>query len=124
MRLDHNLIMTTNLGACDTFLVDIVGLERGERPPFPFPGAWYYSEGKAIAHVAESQRVKAGAGPIDHLALSGANYDDLMQRVRSNNVRFHETDVPLSGERQIFIEGPDGLVIEMTFPLGTGPSLS
>lgn len=59
-----------------------------------------------------------GSGSIAHLALEGANYDGLIEALNKNGVRYGENDVPVSGERQVFISGPDGLNVEMLFQLG------
>ena len=45
--LDHFNIRTRKLDETVRFYEDILGLEKGARPNFAFPGAWMYSEGKA-----------------------------------------------------------------------------
>src|SRR5690348_18488124 len=54
--LDHFNIRTRNLSDTVRFYEDILGLEKGPRPNFAFPGAWMYSEGKAVVR-SEERRV-------------------------------------------------------------------
>ena len=49
--LDHCSIRTTKLQETRDFFVDILGLEDGERPDFPFPGSWLYTDSTAVIHL-------------------------------------------------------------------------
>ncbi len=49
--LDHFNIRTRKLADTVRFYEDILGLEKGARPNFAFPGAWMYSEGKPVVHL-------------------------------------------------------------------------
>ena len=119
MKLNHVLVRASDLDATNRFFSEIIGLDKGERPPFPFKGAWFYSEGSPLVHVAEDHEANLGTGgPMAHLAFEGANYDTLIRRLKTAQTQYSEKDVPLSGERQIFVCGPDGLTVEMLFPLG------
>ena len=51
--LDHFNIRTRNLADTIRFYEDVLGLENGERPNFSFPGAWMYSEGRAVVHLVD-----------------------------------------------------------------------
>lgn len=117
MRLDHALILTTDLAAMTEFLTNAIGLEQGSRPAFSFQGAWFYSENLPLIHVAQSSNFINDGGPIDHVALKGANYQKLIKRLNKQGVQFEVQRVPGPGERQVFVSGPDGLRVEMLFPL-------
>ena len=54
--LDHFNIRTRKLADTVRFYEDVLGLEKGARPNFAFPGAWMYSEGKAVVHLVEFPR--------------------------------------------------------------------
>ena len=41
--LDHFNIRTRKLADTVRFYEDVLGLEKGDRPNFAFPGAWMYS---------------------------------------------------------------------------------
>ena len=117
MKLNHILVLTTDLAAMEHFWMQLIGLRLGKRPPFPFKGLWLYSEDKPLVHVAEQHRAAFENGSIAHVALEGADYEGLRSRLDQYHHPFTEKEVPLSGDRQIFIAGPDGLTVEMMFPL-------
>jgi len=117
MKLNHILVLTTDLVAMEIFWTRLIGLQLGERPPFPFKGLWLYSEDKPLVHVAEQHRAAFGNGSIAHVALEGADYAGLLAHLDQYHHPYTEKEVPLSGDRQVFITGPDRLTVEMMFPL-------
>lgn len=119
MKLNHVLVHTTNLSTMTQFWTDVIGLQRGPRPPFPFRGAWMYSDDQPLVHIAEDRNSGTDRGPIAHVAIEGGNYKSLMTALNQQEVDYVEKDVPLPGERQVFVAGPDELTVEMLFPLGT-----
>lgn len=118
MRINHVLVRTSDLEVMNRFLVEIIGLEPGKRPPFPFPGSWFYSEGTPLVHVMLERSAGDADGAVDHVALEGADYDTLITTLNMHDIHYVERDVPQSGEHQVFIFGPDGLKVEMMFPAG------
>lgn len=117
MKLNHILVLTTDLAAMEHFWTQLIGLRSGERPPFPFKGLWLYSEGRPLVHIAEQHHAAFGNGSIAHVALEGADYEALVTRLDQQQYHYTEKEVPLSGDRQVFIAGPDGLTVEMLFAL-------
>ena len=124
MKLNHVLVLTTNLKAMECFWTKLIGLQVGERPPFPFNGLWIYSDDRPLIHIAEQDTSAFANGAIAHVALEGANYKALLERLGNNTYVYTEKVVPLSGERQVFIVGPDGLTVEMLFPLNEHQELT
>ena len=118
MKLNHVLVRTTDLDAMHRFWTAVIGLEQTTRPPFPFRGEWFGIDGTPFVHVVEDRSVNSSAGPIAHVALEGADYASLIRSLKQHDVHYQEKDVPLSGERQVFVAGPDGLLVEMLFPMG------
>jgi catechol 2,3-dioxygenase-like lactoylglutathione lyase family enzyme len=128
MHLDHILLTANDVSAMRDFLVGVLGLDDGFRPPFSFPGHWLYSDARPFIHLAprsqnEGQSAYLGAnrpsgtgGPVDHIALAGGDLAIMRSQLTGKQVRFAERRVPESGEIQIFIEGPEGLRIELLFP--------
>ena len=119
MQINHVLVLTNDLEAMTYFWTELIGLEIGERPPFPFDGVWIYDDNKPLIHIAEQPVESLSHGPIAHVAIEGANYAKLMARLNQHTHNYIEKDVPLTGERQVFISGPNGLTLEMLFPLST-----
>jgi len=117
MKLDHFTLKPSDLEATKSFFTGVIGLEVGERPPFKFPGYWLYGGGKPIVHlVGGDEAVDAATGAIDHLAFHSTNKLALMARLTGSGYEYSERTVPASGMQQVFIEGPDGLKIEVNFP--------
>ena len=54
MRIDHVTIATDDLDGIVAFYRDVLGLEVGPRPAFPFAGAWLYAGGRPIVHLLRS----------------------------------------------------------------------
>jgi len=128
MRLDHFTIRTTDLDATHDFFTDVIGLTVGDRPPFPFPGHWLYGDGQAIVHLVGvepgrsyvrglggSGGVGADTGAVDHLAFRGEDYAATLARLTGHGCDYSERTVPGSGDRQIFVRGPHGLIVELVF---------
>lgn len=116
IKLNHILVLTTDLAAMEYFWTKLIGLQTGERPPFPFKGLWLYSEDKPLVHIAEQHRATFGNGSIAHVAIEGADYKALRTRLDLYRHSYTEKEIPLSEDRQVFIAGPDGLTVEMVFP--------
>ena len=117
MKLNHVLVKTSNLNVMTQFWTQHIGLELGERPPFPFPGAWLYSDSEALIHIVEDSTITPSNSVLSHVALEAKNYTKLIKTLQKNNMVYTESDVPQSDLRQVFIQGPDGLNVEMLFGL-------
>ena len=76
--LDHFNIRTRNLADTVRFYEDILGLEKGARPNFAFPGAWMYSEGKAVVHLVDISKTdeaqKPDSGVVHHVAFASTGF--------------------------------------------------
>ena len=89
--LDHFNIRTRKLGDTVRFYEDILGLEKGARPNFAFPGAWMYSEGKAVVHLVDISRTdepqKPDSGVVHHVAFISRGFADMQQRLEGKGVQ-------------------------------------
>ena len=115
LSLDHINIRTADLAATRAFFTDVLGLEAGARPPFPFPGAWLYAGGKDVVHLIE---IAAPLGPsdasaLDHFAFAISDYDEARRRVVDTGLKFYELGVPGAAVRQIFVTDLNGVSIEL-----------
>ena len=115
MQIDHVLIRTSDLTTMEKFFEQTIRLKPGPRPPFSFDGSWLYSEGKALIHLAASSS-HGTDGAIDHIAFTGDSYPNLINRLRTSGHQYVEHTVPKSGERRIFVKGPEGITLEIQFP--------
>jgi catechol 2,3-dioxygenase-like lactoylglutathione lyase family enzyme len=117
--LDHFNIRTRDLGATVHFYQDIMGLEKGPRPNFAFPGAWMYSEGKAVVHIVDISKTdepqKPDSGVVHHVAFVSRGFDGMKQRLSSKGMPFDARQVPGGELWQIFVNDPNGVMIELNY---------
>jgi lactoylglutathione lyase len=139
LEINHILIRTTNLDVMIQFFEHILELKNGKRPPFAFSGAWLWADGKPLIHLSEENPTDqeqldylggkkmssdSVTGIIDHVAFSGQDYDKLIERLQKHQTSFFERTVPLTGEHQVFVEGPEGLRVEVLFRKSTEEGIS
>lgn len=119
--LDHVNVRCSDLDATRAFFETVVGLLPGKRPDFPFPGYWLYSGDQAVVHLVE-QRLSgepSGKGTVDHFAFrGGSDYTLRKAAITAAGLSFRENDVPGLNMRQIFVTGPDDVVVELQFTIG------
>jgi catechol 2,3-dioxygenase-like lactoylglutathione lyase family enzyme len=121
VKLDHATIVTPDCEPMRRFFTEIAGMTVGPRPPFGIGGCWLYLDGSPVVHLIESGSVLAApagaraATRIDHIALrvtDETEWQALLARLRTHAVPFSEADVPVSRERQLFVQLAPGVVIE------------
>ena len=61
VHLHHVNILAEDLEATVAFYVEAVGLTKGERPAFGFPGAWLYDGARPAVHLTLAAEPPAGA---------------------------------------------------------------
>jgi catechol 2,3-dioxygenase-like lactoylglutathione lyase family enzyme len=120
--LDHVNITTHDIARTKDFLVSVLGLKDGPRPPLRTPGAWLYAGEQAVVHVSfagdkeQTHAARAplgdaeravGPGSVDHVAFRCSGYRETMAKLRALGIPTHESDVPGNGNRQVFVDGPD-----------------
>lgn len=137
LSLNHYSIRTTELAACESFYGAVLGLKVGPRPPFPFPGLWLYAGdtavyANAVVHIIGidrndpeglkqylGERAESslhGTGVIDHVAFFATGLADTLARLAANGVACRERTVPLLNLHQVFVDDPNGVVVELNFP--------
>ena len=118
--LDHFNIRTRNLAETVRFYEEVLGLEKGARPNFAFPGAWMYSEGKAVVHLVDISRTdepqKPDSGVVHHVAFVSRGFAGMKQRLESGGFKYDARQVPGGELWQIFVDDPNGVVVELNFP--------
>jgi catechol 2,3-dioxygenase-like lactoylglutathione lyase family enzyme len=137
LTLNHFSIRTTDLDATRHFYESVLGLTVGPRPDFPFPGLWMYRGAhddisNAAVHIIGmdpndpeglkkylGDRAAAslhGTGAVDHVAFFADGLADMLAHLRSVGVTPRERTVPTIGLHQLFLDDPNGVVIELNFP--------
>ncbi len=137
LSLNHISIRTLDLEATRRFYVDALGLAIGPRPEFPFPGLWLYqgpptAYANAAVHVIGIDPKDAsgleqylggrdaaslrGSGAVDHVAFFATDLTGTLSRLRRQGVPHREREVPGLGLHQVFVDDPNGVVVELNFP--------
>jgi catechol 2,3-dioxygenase-like lactoylglutathione lyase family enzyme len=125
--MEHVLVLSDDIEATRDFYCRVVGLRVGERPLLAFPGYWLYAGPIACLHVAErgaysshaaslgleARAEPPGAGPVDHIAFNASDYEALSARLESNGVAAVRNTISGGGPRQLFIEDPNGVRVEI-----------
>ena len=114
--LDHITVNASDLDASRRFYVDVLGLRDGDRPAFDVPGAWLYAGDRPIIHlVGERERPAATTGPFDHYAFQAADLAGVIARLKAAGIAYELFTIPGLGRKQVFVEDPDGVKIELNF---------
>ena len=120
--MEHLLVLTDDTDGTRDFYCTALGLEVGERPPLEFPGYWLYLGGVPCVHVADREAytahseqvgVPAAAGPVDHVAFNGDDYEEAAARLEREGIEARVNTLPGVGLRQLFFEDPNGLKVEI-----------
>ena len=124
-RLDHLLVLTGDLEESRRFYCDLLGLEEGPRPAFPFTGLWLYLDGVPCVHLADRESYEAnaarmslavGEAPVDHVAFAAEGYGELRARLERVGLEVTPNAPPGAAMRQLFVTDPNGLRIELNVP--------
>jgi catechol 2,3-dioxygenase-like lactoylglutathione lyase family enzyme len=137
ISLNHFSIRTLDLSATTRFYADILGLQVGPRPSFPFPGVWLYSGdhanyANAVVHVIGldpnnpnglnqylGERDNSGlhgSGAIDHVAFFVSGLAAMQSKLTSLGIDFRVREVPVLGLIQVFLDDPNDVVVELNYP--------
>jgi catechol 2,3-dioxygenase-like lactoylglutathione lyase family enzyme len=137
ISLNHFSIRTLDLAATKKFYCDVIGLVDGPRPPFPFPGLWLYAGdianyANAVVHIIGldpkdpnglnqylGERDNAGlhgSGSVDHLAFFVNGLAAMESKLNAASVAFRGREVPVLKLYQLFLDDPNGIVIELNYP--------
>lgn len=106
------------------FYVGVVGLEAGPRPPLRSFGYWLYAGGEAVLHLSEAapeeSRRATGDTTFDHAAFRCTDRLGCERRLTAHGIAFERSEVPQTGQRQLFFTDPAGNGVELNFD--DGPS--
>ncbi|WP_333840770.1 VOC family protein [Pelomicrobium sp.] len=114
--LDHFTVLTEDLETTRRFYAEVLGLREGERPPFGFPGAWFYCRGRPVLHVIAGRDLPAQrSGVIDHMAFSATNKEEWKAKLQRHGIPFDLRRQPGTGVWQMFFLDPNGAKVELDF---------
>lgn len=115
-RLDHVNIRTANLEPMITWYRDILGLEPGPRPSFPFGGAWLYLGDRPIVHLVEVDATGEQRDlRLEHFAVAAEGMEQFLEHLRQHGVGWRGGVAPVFEIRQVNVWDPDGNHIHVDF---------
>ena len=123
---DHVTLVVDDLQRSREFYVDTLGMEEVPRPDFSFQGSWFQLGGVQIHLILKhDQSGPAGINVPEHLTSTRTHHfafeiDDAAAaepQLRERGVKIvspakHRPD----GAVQVFVEDPDGHVVELCTP--------
>lgn len=116
--LDHINIQTTELEMLAKWYLDILGLEKGYRPPFKENGTWLYGAGHAMVHLVEVQNPpdRSNRPELEHFAFRASGLKSLLDRLAGRNIPYYPVRVPEIRILQINFHDPEGNHLHIDFP--------
>lgn len=137
LTLNHYSIRTLDMEATRAFYEGVLGLTVGPRPDFPFPGLWMYrgdhgDVANAVVHIIgmdpndpvglkkylgdRDPSSLRGSGAVDHVAFFATGLAAMRAHLRQVGVSARERTVPTIGLHQLFLDDPNGVVVELNYP--------
>lgn len=110
----HVAINVNDLAAAEHFYGTLLGLPKVERT-LKFPGVWYQLGGFQIHLIVREHQKKLAVEPkwgrYPHVAFSVNNLSEIQQILTEAAVPIQSSS---SGRAAIFVQDPDGNVIELS----------
>ena len=137
LSLNHFSIRSLEIEKTTKFYSEIFGLTPGPRPDFPFPGVWLYNGDEkewanAVLHLIAIDKNNPnglkqylgerdpsslyGSGAVDHIAFFAKGLEDKLALLEKLGIPYRQRTVPEIKLHQIFLDDPNGIVIELNYP--------
>src|SRR3569833_48535 len=128
-RLDHVNVQTLKLAEPVAFYRDVIGLEQRDPPGLdPKLVQWMHgADGHALVHVspvgsllADGDGFKEGGktGAVHHVALNCWGHDAMVATIEKHGLTYRLNHVQVIDLKQIFVEDPNGVLLELNYPAG------
>jgi catechol 2,3-dioxygenase-like lactoylglutathione lyase family enzyme len=132
LGFNHLNVRTPDFKRTVDFLREALGMRVSAVPQFESneKAAWVYDDsGAPVLHLASAEvrysptevlpaEPPRGSGAIHHVALSCSDFDGMRARLVALNFNFRESHNPKTGVRQIFVQDPTDILIELNFNKG------
>ena len=115
--MDHYTVLTDDMAGSVAFYKKVLGLKSGWSPEVIVPVTWLYVGDQAVLHlVGRKPKSRSRAtGRFDHVAFRCQGYAATKARLKRHGVKFTEQNLAAIGLQQIFMEGPEGVWVELIF---------
>ena len=119
-KLDHVNIRTAQLDTMIDWYTNILGMRSGDRPNFPFPGAWMYAGDVAAVHLVGIHGMPGAGSEVDlkfeHFAFSATGGAKFEAKLQAMGMQYQRADIPEVNLYQINLWDADGNHIHLDFP--------
>jgi catechol 2,3-dioxygenase-like lactoylglutathione lyase family enzyme len=128
-RLDHVNVQTLRLDETVAFYRDVIGLEQRDPPGLdPKLVQWMHGAGgHPLVHIStvgslladgEGYREGGKTGAVHHVALNCWGHDAMVQTLERHGLPYRLNHVQVIDLKQIFVEDPNGVLLELNYPAG------
>jgi catechol 2,3-dioxygenase-like lactoylglutathione lyase family enzyme len=116
-KLTHVNIHTTDVERLVEWYDRVLGMPAGDRPPFPFPGAWLYCGSDAVVHLVGVDGLPPSEGMLrlEHFAFDAVGLKEFLARLDREKVPYDGRKVQGAEGVQINVRDPDGNHIHVDF---------
>ena len=117
-NIDHVNVESDDIERSARFYREVIGLKEGPRPDFDRPGYWMYAADKPVVHIIRTHPnndMLTGSkdASISHFALQIKDYNATRTHLDSLEILYETSDVDDTEIRQIFLQDPEGVLIEL-----------
>ena len=137
LSLNHFSIRSLEIEKTTQFYTEVLELKVGPRPEFPFPGVWLYNGDESewlnsVVHLVAIDKNDPnglkeylgerdpsslfGSGAVDHIAFFAKGLEAKLALLAKLGITFRERTVPVLRLHQIFLDDPNGIVVELNYP--------
>jgi catechol 2,3-dioxygenase-like lactoylglutathione lyase family enzyme len=114
--MNHFTVLTSDVSACKSFYMDLLGLKEGFRPDLGFPGIWLYAGGQPVLHVIAGRPLPPDPrGVLDHMAFTATDLSGTVAKLRARQIQYDLRRQADSGTWQLFCFDPYGALVELDF---------
>ena len=119
ITFDHVSLSAKDPEKMKDFLIKLLNVTSGERPTMSFPGYFLYAGDLAVIHLFKqadddtSIEQKAAPNIVHHICFFSNNYQEVITNISNLNAPYTMKTRPETGNKQIFVQGPENLLIEI-----------
>ncbi len=130
---DHYTLRVSDIDASIDFYCRVMGMTVQKLDSFEFPFAMLSVGGQAVVHMlgagkaldgflgrhapAYAEGVERKTGNMEHVAFNAVGYADFVATLDREKIRYVARTLDAYGVRQLLFDDPDGVEIEVNFPL-------
>jgi catechol 2,3-dioxygenase-like lactoylglutathione lyase family enzyme len=120
IKVNHIAVHVSKLKPSMEFYENIIGLKSIEEPFKDGVHAWYDIGGGAALHLIEAPNIPSEISKVNHLCFSMEDMDAFIQILKDTNYPFEswpgeksKVTIRIDGVRQIYVQDPDGMWLEI-----------